>query len=172
MSLTSTDLKESFDEADIKYLLEHLSENQLQAELRSHSYLRALEVSRRWPEFLDSSQSTLLAFGEAVKSALNILQQKKPKPEDIKGFIDVAELKNRVDILTVASSYTHLRKTGRSHLGLCPIHSEKTPSFHVYQDQQSWYCFGACQSGGDVISLIQAIEKVDFKTALTILETL
>ena len=72
------------------------------------------------------------------------------------------------DIKSIVSSYVQLKNRGRAAVGLCPFHSEKTPSFHVYIDNQSFYCFG-CQKGGDVITFVQEIERLDFLEAVKLL---
>jgi len=66
------------------------------------------------------------------------------------------ELKLRNDIGDVISSYVNLKRKGRNLVGLCPFHGEKTPSFTVYTETESFYCFG-CGAGGDVISFIMKI---------------
>ena len=77
----------------------------------------------------------------------------------------VNQVKSRVSLLDLVQQHVRLRKQGREYTGLCPFHQEKTPSFWVNEQMQSWYCFG-CQRGGDVISFQQLIEKTDFKGAL------
>ena len=59
----------------------------------------------------------------------------------------IQELKFYSDIEQIVSSYVHLSKRGKISVGLCPFHNEKTPSFTVYPDTQSFYCFG-CGAGG------------------------
>lgn len=80
----------------------------------------------------------------------------------------IYELVQRNDMVDVAQSYVQLRHRGRTYSGLCPFHSEKTPSFHVYPDTQSFYCFG-CGAGGDVITFIKKINNVDYVEAVKIL---
>lgn len=81
----------------------------------------------------------------------------------------IDEIKERLDIVEVISAYVPLKKSGRNYKGLCPFHSEKTPSFVVFPDSQNWHCFGACGTGGDVFTFIQKRENVDFGEALRIL---
>ncbi len=72
------------------------------------------------------------------------------------------------DIESIVSSYVQLKRAGRNLTGLCPFHSEKTPSMVVYNDSQSFYCFG-CGAGGDVISFIMRIENLDYVEAVRFL---
>lgn len=84
------------------------------------------------------------------------------------GVID--EIKQRVDIVEIASEYVPgLKKVGHNFKALCPFHSERVPSFYVFPERQSWHCFGACGTGGDVFSLVMKKEGVDFGEALQIL---
>jgi DNA primase len=80
----------------------------------------------------------------------------------------VGQIKERLSIQDIISPYVKLRRAGRSLVGLCPFHKEKTPSFHVSLERGTWHCFG-CGLGGDGFSFIEKIEGVDFKGALKIL---
>ena len=78
------------------------------------------------------------------------------------------ELKYRSDIEQIIGSYVNRRRRGRTLSGLCPFHSEKSPSFTVYPENQSFYCFG-CGAGGDVISFIRRIENLDYMESIRFL---
>lgn len=80
----------------------------------------------------------------------------------------VQEIKNKLSITDIVSPYVKLTRAGKSMVGLCPFHKEKTPSFHVSPERGSWHCFG-CGEGGDGFSFIEKVEGVDFKGALKIL---
>ena len=78
------------------------------------------------------------------------------------------ELHARCDIEQLISSYVQLRRRGKNLVGLCPFHNEKTPSFTVYPESQSFYCFG-CGAGGEAISFIRRIENLDYTEAVKLL---
>ncbi|MCH8054828.1 MAG: hypothetical protein IH857_01580 [Deltaproteobacteria bacterium] len=73
---------------------------------------------------------------------------------------------SQLSIVDVAGQYTELKRTGQEWKGLCPFHSEKTPSFFVNEEKAVFYCYG-CLEGGDVIAFIEKIEGLGFKDALT-----
>ena len=81
----------------------------------------------------------------------------------------VDEVRDRLDILAVVGDYVQLKKAGRLYKGVCPFHSERTPSFVVYPDSGNWRCFGACATGGDAFSFVMRIENLDFRGALDLL---
>lgn len=80
----------------------------------------------------------------------------------------MAQIKERLAIQDIISPYVKLTRAGKSLVGLCPFHKEKTGSFHVSPERSTWHCFG-CGLGGDGFSFIEKIEGVDFKGALTLL---
>jgi len=82
----------------------------------------------------------------------------------------VEEIKSRLDIVEFINTYVpSLKRYGKTYKGLCPFHSEKTPSFVVYPDQQTWHCYGACSTGGDIFTFVMKREGYDFVEALKFL---
>ena len=81
-------------------------------------------------------------------------------------FID--RLRDSNDIESVIAGYVDLRRRGKTLTGLCPFHNEKTPSFTVYPETSSYYCFG-CGAGGDVVTFIRNIENLDYVEAIKFL---
>ena len=76
---------------------------------------------------------------------------------------DLAEVRERANLVEVISAHTQLRKAGpRTFKGLCPFHSEKTPSFHVNPEKGFFHCFG-CGVGGDVFKFLELHEKLGFQ---------
>ncbi len=84
-------------------------------------------------------------------------------PEEI-----IQEIKYRNDIEGVISTYVNLKRRGKNLIGLCPFHNEKTPSFTVYPENGSFYCFG-CGVGGDVFTFTKLIENLDYMEAVKLL---
>src|SRR5256885_16162335 len=77
----------------------------------------------------------------------------------------IAEVRDRTSIVELVSRYTALRRTGRNHQGLCPFHSEKTPSFSVSEERGLFYCFG-CHASGDVFKFVMLRDSLTFPEAL------
>lgn len=81
---------------------------------------------------------------------------------------EVADIKDKVDIVDLINQYVSLKKAGANYKGLCPFHHEKSPSFMVNPERQSFKCFG-CNKGGDIFTFIQEVESIEFGDALKML---
>src|SRR5512137_1800747 len=81
----------------------------------------------------------------------------------------VDEIKDRLDVVEVIGSYVPLKKAGQNYKGLCPFHTEKTPSFVVFPASGTWHCFGACGTGGDIFTFVMRKENMTFSEALHML---
>ena len=69
----------------------------------------------------------------------------------------INDIRDRSDIVSVVSDYVKLKKSGKNHLGLCPFHSEKTPSFTVSAEKKLFHCFG-CGEGGNIFSFLMMVD--------------
>ncbi len=79
------------------------------------------------------------------------------------------DIKAKIDIVAFVGETTPLKKAGRNFSAACPFHSERTPSFFVFPDRQTWRCFGACATGGDIFSFVMRREGLGFGEALRLL---
>jgi DNA primase len=84
------------------------------------------------------------------------------------GEDQVRKVRQAVDIVQLVSEYTPLKKAGAQYTGCCPFHQERSPSFYVYPDDNSYHCFG-CQAHGDVISFVREKERLEFVDAVELL---
>lgn len=81
---------------------------------------------------------------------------------------DFKEISENVDIVEVIGEYVMLEEKNDEYVGLCPFHSEKTPSFYVNPTEKKWYCFG-CKQGGDVVKFISKINRTSYSNAVQML---
>ena len=101
-----------------------------------------LKLAQRWP-------------ANKIPPFPGDIAPKSPAPAGTGLF---GQVKAAHSITEFAGRFTGLARTGPERLkGRCPIHTEKTPSFYIYEDSQRWRCFGACAEGGDVITLVQRL---------------
>ncbi|MCM8784249.1 MAG: CHC2 zinc finger domain-containing protein [Candidatus Omnitrophica bacterium] len=113
---------------------------------------------------------------ERLIEAINHIQRLKrlkliasDKPEGkIKNFEAEVGLARQTPILNIAFSFLQLKKSGRNYTALCPFHPEKHPSFYIYPETNSFYCYG-CNQGGDVVKFVQLALNYDFKEAVAYL---
>ena len=78
---------------------------------------------------------------------------------------DVHEIKSKLDIVDIVGDYVSLRQNGQTYWGRCPFHNEKTPSFSVSRERQTFHCFG-CGKGGDIFTFVMEMEHLEFREAL------
>ena len=79
---------------------------------------------------------------------------------------EIQDVKDAVSIVDVVGRYVELQQVGSSFKANCPFHQERTPSFYVWPERQTWKCFGACSEGGDVITFLRKMENKDFPEVL------
>jgi len=80
----------------------------------------------------------------------------------------IEEIREKADIVNIISEYVKLKKRGKNHIGLCPFHSEKTPSFTVSQEKNLFHCFG-CSEGGNIFAFVMKMENLSFAEAVRFL---
>jgi DNA primase len=78
----------------------------------------------------------------------------------------VAQIREKLDIVSFIEEYVPLKKAGRNFKANCPFHTEKSPSFIVSPDRQTWHCFGSCNKGGDIYAFLMEYERLEFPEAL------
>ena len=94
-----------------------------------------------------------------VWPAIRAEMDRRNKPQRIFTGTSPIDAMKSADLAVVAGRYTRLLRAGPGKLkGCCPLHQEKSPSFYVYEDTQTWHCFGACGTGGDIVTLLQGLK--------------
>lgn len=84
-------------------------------------------------------------------------------PEEV-----IQQVQEKTDILDLIGQYVHLKKTGRNYFGLCPFHSEKSPSFAVHPEKRLFHCYG-CGESGNVFTFLMKLEGLEFPEAVRLL---
>lgn len=138
---------------DVEYMVKYLSIPEL---------VRAINTAKTftgWDNFITDCQL-----------AIDILKTYEPlkiKSADGKrDFESIESIKARIDIVDYIGQYVALKKAGANFNGLCPFHSEKKGSFFVYPKNQTWHCYGACSTGGDIITFVQKYDHLEIKDVL------
>src|SRR5262249_2096741 len=80
----------------------------------------------------------------------------------------IEQIKNKLDIVEEIGAVVPLKKSGKAYKGVCPFHSERTPSFYVFPQTGTWRCFG-CNEGGDIFTFVEKQQALDFKDVLALL---
>ncbi|MDP4011961.1 MAG: CHC2 zinc finger domain-containing protein [Candidatus Roizmanbacteria bacterium] len=124
-------------------------------------YFLLLEQERvKWQADL---KENLLKIPQERPEAKHLVKSMSRKQ---KKFNEQLEIARGVDLESVVEQYVGLRRSSEYRMvGLCPFHSEKTPSFFVYTDDNHYYCFGCCKYG-DVIKFIRLVENLTFKQSV------
>lgn len=152
-----------FDSDDIDHLINRFKLIELRHELSSASdHERQADTPQDIAFWLEYESALELAIS-ITKSTPVRRYRGRPVP------VSADAVKARVDIVDIIGRDVKLRKAGGNFTGLCPFHTEKHASFYVFPNSQSWHCFGACSEGGDVISYVQKRDRVDFRTAISVL---
>ncbi len=164
----STTIIRDFDDKDVLILAQRFTFRELlheaecaKAELSASEWLGD-DQADYWHDFFVTA---------ALAADIRRRFERTTKPKTVRPVhIDVEAVKAHADIVEVVSRYTTLRKSGKNFSGLCPLHADKkSRSLYVYPDQQSWHCFGACGTGGDVINFVMKAEHTDFRGAVGVL---
>jgi hypothetical protein len=172
----TTNNNHSFDCFDIYLLTYEYPELDLLAETRAATVKAKVQAFFDGTPYADPTPFPWYEYAECCRAALqlrreNNLAKYAAQPKTSFKRADTTTIKNNNDIVSLIGQYTQLRKSGHNRFtGKCPLHDDKGPSLTVYADTQSWYCFGACNTGGDILDFIMAINTCDFKQALAILE--
>lgn len=141
--------------------------------LRRLYHLKTDEFSEWFGEYL-IKMSLIPELNELEKRLFKInnfkyLLNPNQKNYEQQKFNEKIRIAKRYPIEDLARNYMDLRKNKTNFIALCPIHSEKTPSFYIYPDSNRYYCFG-CQAKGDVITLTMTLYGLDFKSAVEMLQ--
>lgn len=146
-----------WDASDVDYFVKNLSVSQLVKEINHENDRGIDEIDHDYVKACQLAIDILKTYEIVVQKTCN--NQRQP-------FETIESIKARVDIVAFIGQYVTLKKSGNKFNGVCPFHSEKKGSFFVYPKDQSWHCFGACNTGGDILTFIQKYEHLDIKDAI------
>lgn len=152
---------------DLLYVLAHFSLSELRREAHAAEVNLRVASSFGYQAEAGEWRSLTDLFQEAVDELVDGRASQLPRtasgnPPGIRA----EDVKARTDIVDYIGRYVQLKKRGTIFVGLCPFHNEKTPSFTVSPRRQTWHCFGACGTGGDVIAFAMRYHHCDFKAVL------
>ena len=120
---------------------------------------KALDCQMKvWEELIDDTKTEILFYTERLQ---------KYNPKTKKGLLTETDKQRAREV--PLEQFVQGKRIGKKLFVKCPFHAEKTGSFIVYLDQNTWWCYGGCQTGGDVIAFIQKRDSVDFIQAVKIL---
>lgn len=167
--LSYTDISENtgfvnFDENDLKFVIGRFSVEKIREMAKVCENSAAMcKVFGYWHrEYYNTSFAEL--YRQAIKRKTEVTEVHKSSVGHNQ-LESVASIKARIDIVDYIGEHVRLHKSGRGFNGLCPFHSEKQPSFYVYPEKQTWHCYGACSTGGDIFTFVMKHDGIDFKAA-------
>jgi hypothetical protein len=133
------------------------------------------QAERKAEAAFDSHDTTLEVywkqFAACCREALDVLRVSTPtRRPGINSRVSIDDLKARYDLVDYIGQYTKLRKSGARFYGLCPLHADKKSESLVIFPDQHWHCFGACNTGGDLITFVMKLNSTDVKGAIALLD--
>lgn len=148
-----------FCATDIDYMANNFSVEQLRKELSNARKKLHGEPDWEWQIYYKD-------YIEAVRLALEIRGTVEPKPKYENNRESIESIKSRYDLVDYIGQYINLKKSGGKFQGLCPFHADnKSPSFFVYPDNNTFHCYG-CQAHGSIIDFVMRYDNLDIKSAI------
>jgi len=171
-SYTDRQAIDAFGKEACRPLIRNALREQLDRTKKAEKWVKVADVIR---EKMTHPTAISGAIGLQVQNRMRLAREKKElkrllgleyitRPHIECKRKDASEIKESVDLVEYISQYTELKPYGRNWRGLCPLHSEKSPSFYVRPDR-GWHCFG-CQEGGDLFTFVMKMNGCDFKEAV------
>jgi len=145
-----------FDANDVKELMIRFTPEQLRHEISTAGMKLRGECDWKWKAYYED-------YIKVCQLAISIQWQPKPH-NDPQSRESLEDIKSRYDLVEYIGQYVNLRKSGNKFQGLCPFHTDKSPSFFVYPDN-TYHCFG-CQAHGTIIDFVMQYHDLDIKQAI------